>query len=293
MVNLLNGIPMRNLGVSEMKEPMLAGKITEETIRDLKYPGLCSYKLDGIRCLVIDGHAVSRNLKKIPNHYIRETIEKEGLEGFDGEIITGKNFQDVSSGVMSREGTPDFYYMVFDYVIDPNEPYYLRMKRLREVPETEHIRHLLPVEVRNEKELLTFEQDSLSKGYEGVMWRSPLGLYKFGRSTFNQQWLLKLKRFDDAEAKVIDFEEEYSIEGNPKNTLGAIVVQDLKSGIKFNVGSGFDNDLRNKIWNAKQSYLGKIVTYKSQLLGTKEAPRFPTFVGFRDERDMDAQLRSE
>ncbi len=31
---------------------------------------------------------------------------------------------------------------------------------------------------------------------------------------------------------------------------------------------------------------GKIIKYKAQKVGEKNAPRFPSFVGFRDERDM-------
>lgn len=278
---------MDNSKQTPIKSPMLAGKIDDKNITELRYPGMVTYKLDGIRCMIVNGHAVSRNFKPIRNDHIRRIIEKEGLSGFDGELITGETFTDVASGVMSKEGTPDFTYMVFDYMIEPDEPYYKRMRRLASIPETKHIKYLLPKEVHNEKQLLDFEEKALKNNYEGVMWRSPTGPYLFGRSSFRDQYLLKLKRFDDEEAVVVGFKEEIDIHGRRKDTLGGLVVKDLKSGVKFHVGSGLDKTLKQKIWDNKEKYLGKILTYKSQKHGAKTAPRFPTFVKFRDKSDMD------
>lgn len=270
-----------------IKSPMLAGKINDENMKDLHYPGLVTYKLDGIRCMIVNGKAVSRNFKPIRNDYIRNILESEALEGFDGELITGNTFTDVASGVMSKEGRPDFKYMVFDYMITPDEPYYKRMRRLAMTPETKHIKHLLPIEVHNEKQLLAFETEALDKDFEGVMWRNPDGPYLFGRSSFNDQYLLKLKRFDDDEAVVVGFKQEIDIHGRPKDTLGGLLVKDVKTGIKFHVGSGLDKSLKQKVWDNQQKYLGKIITYRSQKHGAKTAPRFPTFVKFRDPSDMD------
>lgn len=273
--------------VNQPKEVMLAEKITDTNITQLKYPGLCTYKLDGIRCLIINGIAVSRNFKPIRNDYIRNLIQEEGMEGFDGEIITGQNFQDVASGVMTKEGTPEFTYMVFDTLSNPEEPYYKRMERLSKLPKTKHIDFLLPTQVNNLDELLQFEKQALEQNYEGVMFRDPNGPYLFGRSTFRKQYLLKLKRFEDGEAIVTDFIEEIDKNGKPKDTLGSLVVVDTKTNIKFHVSSGMNNVMRNKIWNNKNLYLGAIVNYQSQLCGVKIAPRFPTFVKFRDEADLD------
>ena len=49
-------------------KPMLSHTITDTS--DVKYPVLVSQKLDGIRCLIIDGVAVSRNLKPIRNNRV-------------------------------------------------------------------------------------------------------------------------------------------------------------------------------------------------------------------------------
>src|SRR4051812_33650187 len=105
-----------------IKKPLLASAV--ENLDDIKFPVIASPKLDGIRCLKIDGKVVSRNFKPIPNRYIREALEYILPNGADGEIIVGKTFQDVSSGVMSHDGEPEFIYHMFDYVKDSlGKPY--------------------------------------------------------------------------------------------------------------------------------------------------------------------------
>ena len=69
-------------------------------------------------------------------------------------------------------------------------------------------------------------------------------------------------------------------------TLGAVLVKDIKSGIEFSIGSGFNDENRQEIWDNQKKYLGKIVKYKSQKCGEVEKPRFPVFLSFRDVRDM-------
>jgi DNA ligase-1 len=84
-------------------KPMLASPAPET----IKFPVLASPKLDGIRCIIRDGVAVSRNLKPIPNVYIQKSLA--GLPPLDGELIVGPPVgNDVwnrsNSGVMSRDG---------------------------------------------------------------------------------------------------------------------------------------------------------------------------------------------
>ena len=117
--------------MSNIIRPMLAASVKD--INQINFPVLCTPKLDGIRCIIIDGHAVTRKFKPIPNKHIRETLEREALEGFDGEIlIPGKPFNDVQSYVMSRDGFPEFEFWIFDYVQDNLSKKYIdRMEVLR------------------------------------------------------------------------------------------------------------------------------------------------------------------
>ena len=284
-------------------KPMLAGKLS--SLDKLFFPCYCTPKLDGIRCLILNGVAVSRNLKPIRNKYIQERLK--GLpDGLDGELMLNstKNFNEVSSAVMSEAGEPDFYYAVFDCISD--EPYLKRVGSQAELLKIHPFTFLIrPRMVRNLEEFEAFEKEVLNLGYEGVMIRRGDGIYKFGRSTENEGGLLKWKRFTDSEAEVIGYLEQMqnnnpeevdnlghtkrsSHKGNmiPKDTLGALVVRDLKTGIEFNIGTGYTNGSRDKLWAEKGKLIGRIVKYKYQDVGVKEAPRFPVFLGFRDKDDM-------
>ena len=287
-------------------KPMLAE--TCEEVTTLQFPVLATPKLDGIRCLVIGGRALSRKFKEIPNRYIQGLVSKLP-EGLDGELMLRDpkaTFQAVTSAVMSEDGEPDFIYNVFDYVTDDLKyPYNARMGQLEALKLPGFVKKVLPLSIGNLLQLEVFESECLSDGYEGVMVRSYAGPYKCGRSTVREGFLLKIKRFKDAEAKVIGFVERMH-NGNvakidelghtkrsshkenmiPMDTLGALVVKDIKSNIEFEIGTGFDDKLRGKIWAYRSDFMNAIVKYKSQEIGSKDKPRFPVFLGFRDERDM-------
>lgn len=47
----------------------------------------------------------------------------------------------------------------------------------------------------------------IKEGYEGTILRSPSGLYKYGRSTVKEAYLLKMKIFQDEEFEVVGFIE--------------------------------------------------------------------------------------
>lgn len=290
-------------------KPMLSGKI--ESIDEVRFPVYCTPKLDGIRCLIVDGVAVSRKLKPIPNAYIRDWLV--GVpNGLDGELMLrgAKNFGEVSSAVMGREGKPDFEFCVFD-LIDPNEPYLKRVEAAELLVFGEQLKRnddriklLTPAPIMDAAALAQYETWALGEGYEGVMLRSADGPYKFGRSTVREGHLLKLKRFEDAEATVIGYEELLRNENElgkdelghakrskakagmvPGGTLGKLLVR-RADGVEFAIGSGFDDAGRAKAWAERDSLAGRLVKYKHLPHGAQEAPRHPIFLGFRHEDDV-------
>lgn len=289
---------------------MLAVSITD--LSKLQYPVLVTPKLDGIRCLKVNGKALTRKFKPIPNHHVRNYIEKYCPDGFDGEIIChGKTFNEIQSLIMTEEGEPEFQYWVFDYVKDNIEvPYEQRIQHLvkwmQNDPNMVSIIVLLPELIPDGLHLQIAENDYvLCRGYEGLMIRSVSGPYKCGRSTEKEGYLLKLKRMQDSEAEIIGFEEKLHNNNEatkdelghtkrshkkanlaPADTLGAILVKDINSGVEFSIGTGFDDETRKDIWLNRDKYLGKYVTYQFQAAGQKDKPRFPSFKGFRDIRDI-------
>jgi len=281
--------------------PMLAASKTPD-LKSLKYPLLASPKLDGIRCIVADGVPFSRNMKRIPNLYIQQMIMKLEQHGLDGELMIGSTsklgdvgFEAVASGIMSIQGTPNFYLNVFDNFDLDMYGFWDRYRKtcaLVEALDSPFVRMVTHKLIQNAEELQKFWDECLVKGYEGAMVRSLNGPYKRGRSTVKQGYLIKLKCWLDDEATIIGFEELMRNEdaGNskkeenlvPAGTLGALVVQ--WRGLTFKVGSGFNDEMRHKIWQSKEKYQGALVTFKYQELTAYDKPRFPIFKTIREDK---------
>lgn len=298
--------------MSLIKKPMLAEAL--ESISDLVLPVLASPKEDGIRCLVISGRIVSRTFKDIPNKHIQKVMLAANLpDGLDGELIVpGLKFNEISSAVMSEDGEPDFRFQVFDYVTTSLvEPYCDRMVKLESLALPGFCVKLLPKFIATVEELDAYEEECLANGYEGIMVRSVKGPYKCGRATVKQGYLLKVKRFKDSEAIVIGFEELLSNQNEaekdafgrtkrskaqdgmvPAGTLGKFLVKEIGDtpwqGKEFAIGSGegLTQQLRQHIWDNREKYIGKTVTYKYQPHGSLYLPRLPIWKGFRDHRDI-------
>lgn len=271
-------------------EPMLASVCKPEK---LKFPKLASRKLDGIRCVIKGGKALSRNGKPIRNKYIQSVIGSPEFNGLDGELIVGapndpKAFSNSTSGVMSEDGTPKFTFFVFD-VIDPKVPFQERFQVAKSIVKSAKNKHIKIVEhilVKEMAKLDSIEETFLMEGFEGVMLRSLDGPYKYGRSSITEGHLLKVKRFSDAEAEIIGYVEEVtSAERKPKNALGKFMCR-LPNGVEFGVGGGFTREERIKFWKQKDEMIGQFCKYKYFEVGMKDAPRFPSFIGIRDENDM-------
>jgi DNA ligase-1 len=168
-----------------IKKPMLAASMedskgNEMTFADLTYPLAASIKLDGIRCLRVNGKSLSRSFKPIRNEYIQEQMI-DLIDGLDGELVTYnedgsvRTFNEVQGDVMRATGEPNFKFEIFDYVKDDlNKPYIERIKDLKNwytgLPEFCVL--IVPTIINNEAELLAFEEQALADGHEGIMTRS-------------------------------------------------------------------------------------------------------------------------
>jgi DNA ligase-1 len=295
-----------------MTKPMLAVNAEMDKI---KYPVYASPKLDGIRCLIIDGVAKTRTLKDVPNKHVAATLSQHAFNGLDGELIVGSPtsktvYRDTVSEVMAHDKTPDFTFYVFD-IHSTAGGYRDRNALLKEtygqyLDGFGFIKLLESTLIDNETDLILYEARCVLAGYEGIIVRANLDAhYKFGRSTVNEGSLLKVKRFEDSEAEIIGFEEEM-FNGNDaqtnelgrtkrstaksglfgKSTLGAFNVRDCVSGVEFSIGTGLTAADRQSYWNDRDRLVGGLVKYKFFPVGVKVAPRHPVFLGFRDRRDL-------
>ena len=289
-----------------MFKPMLSAKLATPV-----FPYLASPKLDGIRCVVLHGVALSRTLKPIPNKHIQSILGDHKYDGYDGEIICGDPtdpdcFRNTTTVVMSHDKVEAFTFHVFDSVQFPSHSFKDRFDSVEkdfitlglQGDITKLVPHTL---VSNQDEFDDLEGQFLEQGYEGMMVRNPLGKYKYGRATAKENILSKVKRFSDSEAIVIGMEElmhndnekvkdelghskrsSHQENKRPAGTMGALVVRDVETGVEFNIGTGFDAAQRDQIWKDKATVIGKQLTYKSFHIGVKEKPRHPVFKGWRE-----------
>lgn len=294
-----------------MFKAMLAPNEEMVDLSVIKFPKMMSPKLDGIRATNQEGGLLSRNQKLIPNLHVQTLFGNKDLRGLDGELIFGDPtaddvFRQTTGAVMSDDGQPNVRYNVFDKYGDQGF-----RDRLVNAADT-IFKHGIGVDlvphtlVNNVEEMLALEKKFIEQGYEGGMLRDPNGRYKQGRATVKENLLLKLKRFKHSEAIITGFEEEMentnekSLTSNgkakrshhkagmvPKGTLGAFLATDVVTGVEFSVASGTLTDPeKQEIWNHRDKYLHKIVRYKHFPKGVKTKPRFPTYEGLRDPRDM-------
>jgi DNA ligase-1 len=311
----------------------MKGVLAPTDLTTLRYPLLASEKIDGWRALVCDikwalanipieskhqhyfnsaQHTItlSASLKPISNYHVQHQLDHPALIGCDGELIASERFNETSSAFASFGGEPAFAFHIFDIFNEPEEPFDKRLLSLflRELPKIDdntELRKHPQFEIRNASHLTKFLEEGLPSDAEGAITRDPLGLYKFGRSTARQQWMLKIKPFVDAEAVVVGVEELMHNENDPGinqlglqrrshhqagkmpgRKLGALLCKHPdevgRSGV-FAIGTGFTDADRHLLWTQRNDLLGRVVKYKYIKKGSVDLPRHPVFLGFRAE----------
>ena len=97
---------------------------------------------------------------------------------------------------------------------------------------------------------------------------------------------LKYKKFKDAECEVTAVNAgagKYaglmgSVTCKVLGAAGSNSDEQIASGVKFKIGSGFSDEER-----ANPPKIGSIITYKYQNLTAKGVPRFPVFLRVRED----------
>ena len=228
-----------------------------------------SEKLDGVRAFW-DGSSSS---PEKGNRYHAPAWFTAGLplEPLDGELWIGrKKFQRTVS-IVRRHDEPDSWkevrFLVFDAPAEEG-PFEKRLKLINTIMEINR-----PPYARAHEHVVCAGHEHLqgelarieALSGEGLMLRQPGSAYVAGRSST----LLKVKRFHDAEARVIGHEPGT---GKHKGRLGALLVQ-MANGTRFAVGTGFTDKERES-----PVPIGATITFKYQELSDGGVPRFPSFL---------------
>jgi DNA ligase-1 len=229
-----------------------------------------SEKLDGVRAYW-DG--AGQFLSRQGNRYDAPDWFVAGLPDapLDGELWIGrKRFQRTLSVVRRQDGSDlwqEVRFVVFDAPAAPGGfeqrlEFVRRCLEKRQPPFAMCHEHSV---CRGVRHLMDELERVESLGGEGLMLRQAGSFYEAGRSTT----LLKVKRFHDAEARVIGHEPGA---GRHKGRLGALLVEKA-DGARFAVGVGFTDAQREN-----PPPIGGVITFSYQEWTDRGAPRFPVFV---------------
>lgn len=269
-----------------------------------------SRKLNGNRCSYLDGKLYSRQGKEFTGfQYIIDAIESAiGDKYFvDGELIRdnidglsdGENFR-IGTGIINSDAEDKSGLKLVIFDVMPREEFINNKKskdtysvRKSSLIQLESIISKLDLKCLEVVEMLYEGTDTTKidecleyaeqEGWEGCMLNKDKP-YVCKRTTD----LIKIKKFHTVDLKVIDIVPG---EGRLADTLGALVVKYKDNTV--NVGSGFSDSLRKKVWGNKEEYIGKIVEVKYKDITKdkttgKESLQFPVFVTFREDKDTES-----
>ncbi len=233
-----------------------------------------SEKLDGMRGYWTGQELISRAGNKI--HAPAWFIEDFPPTPLDGELWLGRQqFSQLMS--IARSKTPDkrwknVKFMIFDapQISGIFEKRLAYAKNWFEQNPNPYAEVLDQIVCENEAHLLSVLAENKIAGGEGLMLRKPQSAYQVGRSYD----LLKVKRFDDAEATVI---RHLAGAGKHQGRLGAVLVE-LSNGIQFAIGTGFsDHDRENP------PAVGSLITFRHYGFHPSGKPRFASFLRIRKD----------
>lgn len=231
-----------------------------------------SEKYDGVRAYWDGQQLWSRggNVIAAPA-YFTQHFPKIAL---DGELWIGRQQFAKTSGIVRSHNAgikwQAIQYKVFD-LPESDKPFNQRLKQLEQLVEmsvSEYLYLVPQFKVKNHAELAQLLNVYVSKGAEGLMLHKGSSMYNTKRSDD----LLKLKRFVDAEAVVI---EHLKGRGKYRNMLGAIRVKN-SNGLVFKIGSGFSDAERKS-----PPPIGSVITYKYTGETKTGLPRFPVYLRVR------------
>lgn len=234
-----------------------------------------SEKLDGVRAYWDGQQLLSRggNVIAAPDWFLRDFPDQP----LDGELWMGRGrFAQVSAAVRRLQPKAEEWrqirFMMFDLPAS-GVPFSERVARMRELVGKTSSYHLAMVEQRPATDhgaLLARLDRVLAANGEGLMLHHGDSFYKAGRTAA----LLKVKTWQDAEARVVDYSEG---KGKYQGQVGALVVE-TGDGRRFKLGSGLSDAER-----ADPPPLGSTVTYKFYGLTSTGLPRFASFLRIRND----------
>ena len=233
-----------------------------------------SEKLDGVRAYWNGTQLISRqgNVFAAPDWFTAD-FPKIPL---DGELWMGRGTFETLSGAVRKTTPVDSEWrairlMVFDMPEQAGD-FNQRLETLRRMFAQKHSPYITLVaqeKLPSQKALMARLDEVVNAGGEGLMLHLGSAPYRGVRSDD----LLKLKRFDDAEATVL---AHIAGTGKYQGAMGALLVQN-SAGVQFKIGTGFSDAQRKN-----PPPIGSQITYRYRSITNKGVPRFASFMRVRE-----------
>ena len=272
--------------------------LAKPNLSKIQYPAWVEPKYDGVRLLsIIDNRGnvelCSRNGKPYTNFpNIKKEIASLGLRNkvIDGET-KGYSFDQVMTIAHRKKGLDDrnLKFIAFDFLdLDifqsraESEPFHIRRANMLEAilghysSKSPYLDCIHGGMVHDEGERWDYYEECIDNGDEGIIVKDPDAPYAYKRTN---AWI-KVKPDFDVDAPIVGF-----YEGTRKyeGTLGGIVIE--HNGVRTEVGSGFSDALRHKIWRNQDKYIGKMVEVRGHELTKDGKIRHPRLHRWREDRD--------
>lgn len=283
--------------VNKLILPMLAQKYSEHK-RKIIFPAVMSNKLDGFRCTArLEGGEIvlrTRKSKKITVEMENICKELKTILKSEGDMVDGElyyhswQFQRIASAIKKKsDDTELIQYIIYDVPKENDDSYKVRF--LDKIPKfssldeenapvsagCKNVFYCPQVLVNSEKEVEVHSEVSIKNGYEGSMIRNINSKYLFKDRSYDLQ---KIKAFDDDEFEIVGYKD-----GTGREEGAIIFVCKVGDNQVFDVRPTGEIEERRKMWQDKESYLGKMLTVKYQGLTDDGLPRFGVGLRIREE----------
>jgi len=285
-------LPEVNTNQNGVKKPMLCKVYDPDDAKSQNIKWLASKKLDGLRCSIYmkDGelHTASRGGQDydvaayyiLTDAYIKKLLTDNPNLVLDGELYChGWNLQKISGLGRLETLHKDHAKLRFHCydIVDETKPFKERWGFLKslELPWNTLLTIVEHVEIKNDADINVLHDKWVAEGYEGLVLRDPDQPYKCGGRDRRMQ---KVKRFTDAEFKVIGFSEGRREE----DFVFKCITND---GKEFEAKPIGDRELKKWYREHMDELIGQKATVKYFNITPDGKPNLPVLKNFVNKKD--------
>lgn len=287
---------------------MLCAQFEEKLIAKMHFPAMVQLKMDGMRfnAVVKDGTCDFRSRKGTKLH-LRGCLEQEFIKAakgqdivFDGELNVEGMGRKEGNGILNKAGKGTIskaeaelvYATIWDSIPfedfvaeENNENYDYRFARVQAAWKrvgSDKIRLVKFEFVNNYEEAKKVFEEYYAQGLEGIILKNVQSAWQPKR--VNHQ--IKVKGEEEADLKIVGY---YEGKGKAAGMLGGLNCETSDGILKVDVGSGYSDEERKRLWKIRTKLVGKVVAVKYNCRITDSAGDWclflPIYVEVREDKD--------